>query len=92
MDFSREAKDIDSTQKLNNIKNYIAWAVQMRAILRKKKCYATIERSNALLMLLPALEVPEGLSDQARKSTITAKQEQKAANEEIQEKIDIILE
>lgn len=64
----------------------------MRAILRKKKCYAAIKRSNVLPTLLPALEVLEGLFDHARKNAITAKQEREGANEKIQEKIDIILE
>lgn len=72
MDFSREAKGIDPTQNLDVIDNYTAWAARMRAILRKKKCYAAVEQSNALPKLLPALEVPEGLIDHARKNAIMA--------------------
>lgn len=63
----------------------------MPAILHKKKCYAEIEQSNALPKLLHALEVLEVVTDHTHKNAITAKQEQEAANEEFQEKIDIIL-
>lgn len=64
----------------------------MQAILRKKICYAVVERSNALPKLLPTLAIPEGLTDHARKNAITAKQEREVANEKIQQKINIILE
>ncbi|OAE28409.1 hypothetical protein AXG93_4027s1310 [Marchantia polymorpha subsp. ruderalis] len=92
MDFWREAKDFDPTKKLDGINNYAGWAAQMPTILCKKKCYAAVYRSNALLLLLPAFEIPKILSDHASKNAITAKQEREAANEEIQEKIDMIFE
>jgi hypothetical protein len=92
MDTSKESKDIKPTQKLDGIKNYTSWAALMRAILHKKKCWAAIEKTTTTLTLLPKLNIPEGAIGQARMAATTAKQEQEAANKDIQEKFDTILE
>lgn len=57
MNFSREENDMDSTQKLDGIDNYTAWAVQIWTILRKKKCFAGVKPNIALPKLLHTLEI-----------------------------------